>query len=232
MSYTAVVYAIEIISTAYAVDTMVKGIEEGNMTKAVLGGVGAYLGFSSLGTIGSTAGEAAAAGGTEAGASALSAEQAAAQAATDASMTAPLEQAGGEAVAGQAGQAATQSAAAETAAVGAGSAGANAGGTGLLNTAAEKGGGQVAEKGLLSSIGDWAQNNQTLAYGAMQVGGNALAGSAKQDWEEKMIKEAREREDMLAAQSRKRRGYWAPNPVSTKSIYNPRTGQFETTGAN
>lgn len=225
MSAAAIVPVIQAVGLFYGVKTVMEGITEKNLTKAVVGGIATYMGISSLGTVassGATTGQVAAANGTEAGTSMLAAEQAggaAAETAADGAMLSSLDQASGEVIGGQAAPNTLETAYAS-------GSGANTG-TGLVNagtsTAAGGAAGGAAEKGLLSGLGDWVHDNQKLTYGAMQIGGNMMAGSAQQDWKEKMINEERARED----QARVRRGYWAPNPIPAKTRYNPRTGQFE-----
>lgn len=49
MSAPAVALALKVVGTALAVKSVVTGLKEGNILKAALGGVGAYMGLSSLG---------------------------------------------------------------------------------------------------------------------------------------------------------------------------------------
>lgn len=210
--------------SAYAAKTAVKGLKEGNLAKAVIGGVAAYYGFSSLaatstaaqaGTLGSEAGTSAANAGAQ-NAATQTAQNLGTQATEQAATQAATQQAGG----------------------------------GLINsasvtapTAAEQYGMQQAElakaaysgantitpaggSGILSKSMAFAEKNPMLTFGAMQLGGQALAGSAEQDWQEKQLKEQRRRED----EARQRRGYFAV-PDTGAVRYNPRTGQFEPMGA-
>lgn len=230
MSVAAIVPIIEFVGTAYAAKTAVDGIAEGNWKKAVIGGVGAYLGASGLvgdlGTAATTA-DAAAANGTQAGA-AMAADAGTgaaagvagsaagdisglgASAAGDGSMLSSLDTASGQ-VLGDAAPAASNTLASSYAASQAPSAMTPA------IAAAPSAAGQGT--GLL----DWAHSNPMLANSMLQMGGAALAGSAQQDWQQKLIDE----QNQLNAESRARKGYWAPSAAPMSLKYNPRTGQFE-----
>lgn len=220
MSGPAVMIAVKFISTMYALKTAADGVREGNIAKAVIGGVGAYFGANSFGTeaAASAAGEtasskAAAELGTEAGnAAATTMQQGAAEAGA---------QAGGQA----AGGAATSAPSATTG----------------LNTSAADAAGQAAStpattqsvaegKGFLSDASDWINENQTLAGGAMQLGGNLFAGYAQGEMMQKQIDELRRQENQRRAdEEARRRRMEAQGDIGflQQYSYNPATGMME-----
>lgn len=198
----AVLIAVKVVGTVMAAKTMIEGLKEGNLLKAVLGGVGAYLGMSSLATPAAavTAAEAGAATGTalEKGAAAGTAAEAgtagSASAGTALGTAAPsaatttVQGFGGSGLIGKAVGAASDL---YDTALGLDSVGAPFLDNSLfLPSAAEAAaplswGEQVLAdaKGLLGKAFDFAKDNQTLVGGVAQGVGNWMMGKEKMDWQ-------------------------------------------------
>lgn len=225
--------AIAIVGTVLSAKTALDGLKEGNLLKAVAGGVGAYFGASAIsGGLGGAAGSSAdVVSGTAEGASGTLADQT-----VGANMADKFAAAGD--VAGISSQNAMEGAgfangasisgdASLNASLGdlAGKAGASsefAGGAGIGSGAA------IAPKGpgLLDRLGefggdavDWVNKNPMAASGALQVGGGLLQGMAQED----ML------DQKLAAleASRQRRQLTGATPFLRDTRYNPKTGRFE-----
>lgn len=197
---------VQFVSTAYAAKTMIDGISEGNLAKAIIGGVGAYMGMSSLATTAET--------------SVLNAGESVAEKAADTVAGNVVSQNAGTAGMGGA-KDVLGSFSMETSTGGATTRGLQAGVS--LKAAPSMSGASAVGERLLNSPIQWQKPDDMLKYGALQLGGELLAGLAQQDWEEKMIADRNKRED----EARERRGYWAPSPTVGKTRFNPRTGQFE-----
>ena len=205
MSAPAVVGVIQFVSTVYAAKTMVDGLREGHLAKAVIGGVGAYMGVSAL-----------ASGAGATGAGAVGASGAKDVGIQNAARTVGTGATGAEAIQAGAGMQMGSASGGQFM-----SSGMAEGVTTGLGSTASAGGG----KGLLSSAGKWISDNPKQAYGLMQVGGQALSGYAGQKHEKKLLAGERRRED----EERERRNTWAPSPSYRQGrTFNPETGMMET----
>lgn len=242
MSGPAIAIAVKFVSTFYAMKTAADGVREGNLAKAVIGGVGAYFGATSFGTTaaGSAAGqtaqsEATAALGTEAGnAAATTMQQGAAEAGA---------QAGGQAAGGAATSAPAATTGLDTAAAQNGERmwTLNDGTNGSLVPANQAppayrsfgpgpGGGGGSGGGFLSDASEWINKNQTFAGGAMQLGGNLFAGYAQGEMMQKQIDELRRQENQRRAdEEARRRRMEAQGDIGflQQYSYNPATGMME-----
>lgn len=210
---------IQFISAAYAAKTAIDGAREGNYAKAIIGAVGAYMGFSGLAS--GAAGTAAGTAGTE-GAKNVAVREGAREVSTQAA-----SDAAGSAAASTATQAAGTEASGQAAAAGISSGSSQVGqevGQEVVKDAAK----DVATKesgGLLSSAGQWVKDNPKEAYGLLQMGGNALAGYSSAKREKDATNERNARED----QQRERENSWVTLPSYRQGRrYNPETGRMET----
>lgn len=199
-----VVTVFQWVATAMAAKTMLEGVKEGNLGKAVIGGIGAYMGLSSLGTAASAsqaASEAAAQGATNGAGAAVATNLTSDAAAVTAD---GLANAGTEAAASQAGNIAA----------------ANSG------TAAAEVGAKVAEPSFIDKVGAaWNGTDSATKYGMLQIGGGMLQGSAQED----MLHDKWDRDERLDSESRARRGYVAGRGLLSRQRYNPQTQQWEET---
>jgi len=201
-----IVPIMKFVATAYSAKTAVEGIKERNFGKAILGGVGAYMGLNSL------AAGTAAAGEQVAGQAVAS--NVGSEAAMD-SMSNALAPSVAPAVEAGAVDVATNSVGSGI--VDSGMQNLFSSPPPIVSTPV-----QAAGEGIISSVAGWTKENPMLAYGGMQLAGSALAGSAQEDLQNERLEEQRRLEE----ESRKRRSYWAPSDLAGKK-YNPRTGQFE-----
>jgi hypothetical protein len=202
---------IAVIGMGMGAKTAIEGIKEGNIAKAVMGGVGAYLGATGLSNIAAGSAGATEALGTEAAAAA--ATEATAGAATDAAATAATDAAAAGTIPAE-GLAPTQLASFGKVAPGA--LPASSVGEGITASA------PAAGPGFLSKAGDWLNKNQTLGYGLMQIGGQALSGYSAAEMQEKQAEELRKQEDAKRA----RIGYQPEVGFLKRYEYNPATAAW------
>lgn len=217
----SVATAMVAVGTVLAAKTAIEGIEEGNLLKAAIGGVGAYYGMSGL----------------EAGAASASTNAAGATASNatiDAATNTALKKASEQAVTTTAGNAANAAAnATANGAAGAGSIanGVNAGVNSTMqnatsSTLAGLGEQAASSPGLLGTLKEWggaasqwANDNPMAASSIVQMGGGLLQGYAqggKSDDEMKALEESRRRRQLSGDTSFMRKQY-----------FNPTSGRFE-----
>lgn len=210
----SVATAIAAVGTVLAAKSAIEGIQEGNLLKAVVSGVGAYYGMSTLqagAAAASTNAAGAAASDTAVNAATDTALQATAdQAATTA--TASTTTAGANGASGIAsGVNAGISSAAENATKNAlaGMGEQATGSTGLLDTLSNWG----------SSASQWAEKNPMAASGIVQMGGGLLQGYSQEKQSDEEMKALEE--------SRRRRQLTGNTSFMQRQYFNPTTGAFE-----
>ncbi len=234
MSGPFITAAVQFVAGAYSAKSAIEGLNEGNIAKAVMGGVGAYAAFSGLGT--TTANAAQGAGAQEALQAGMGSE--AASSAANESMVQNLLGSAGEVGSGfeMAGDTLGTTASGglgvttgmESASEGLGNMAASGGfetatigkeSTGILGNAGPF---AAKESGLLSQVGDiWGGMDPITKYGAMQLGGGMLKGHAQ----EELLEKKWDREERLDDEERRRKGY-TPNTQQLLSNYKyiPGTG--------
>lgn len=223
MSASLVVTAIKVVSTAMAVKSAIEGLKEGNLLQAVVGAVGAYMGYTNL-TVGSSMGQMA-----EQGAAGGIAEGAMAGTEID-----QLSQSIGNAVTEPVAVKLTDSVSAAAAASGADNALATAGlesaGSNLGNSVLQEGAGQVTNqvaaeaggRGALQMAGDAVKKAGTFLNensGAVNFGGQLLTGYAQGKQAEELEKKRLEEEE----KERRRRG---TSGVMPRTSFDPTTWQL------
>jgi hypothetical protein len=204
----SVATAIAAVGTVLAAKSAIEGIQEGNLLKAVVSGVGAYYGMSTL-----QAG-AAAASTNVAGAAA---SDTAVNAATDTALQATADQvatttvgangASGIASGVNAGISSAAENATKNALAGMGEQA--TGSTGLLDTLSNWG----------SSASQWAEKNPMAASGIVQMGGGLLQGYSQEKQSDEEMKALEE--------SRRRRQLTGNTSFMQRQYFNPTTGAFE-----
>lgn len=181
MSGPAVVAVLQFAGTALSMKTVVDGIAEGNLVKAALGGVGAYM--MGQGLVGGAGAEVPA---SEAAKSVAYRDLGTATGDKAATMMGAQEVA--KDAAGN--QMWTLADAAKTggASIGSGNVAANVGG----NVASNVGANTAQSSGFL----DWMNRNPVPTYGLMQAGGSLLSGYAQGEMAQKQVDELR-RQDRI-----------------------------------
>lgn len=235
--------AIAVVGTVMGAKAAIDGIKEGNLLKAVVGGVGAYFGATSLAggattaNVGTQSAGRAAQSTATAGASQIDILKAAAQSSGKMSAMNGATQAMSTATNGAAnsvlssGASVSNMSSAFNPAIASNTTLANAatnvynpatqsfGAGGLLQpTSAIADGASFVDKLKTygSNIQDWAKENPMLSSSALQMGGGLLQGMSQ----EEMMEEKWKRED----EARERRG--AAYTPARRSTFNPNTRRF------
>lgn len=248
----AVVPVLKGIGVAASAYTAVQGIKEGNLSKAALGGVGAYFGATSL--MSGAAGNAANIGATVAeGASAKTANLAQGMSGAGGMSGMTVGATGGQML-GSAGANALDltgatklasgvaNGASATGSMGGllGSLGANANTISSAGNALSMSGGASAIentgsmldrfKSGVSAVSDWGKENPMLAGNLVQTGGGLLSGLGEQRRFDAELDEVQRQEAQmirLREEERRRRALTGNTDFLGNSRFNPNTGRFE-----
>lgn len=210
MSGAVITLVAKMAATVLSAKTAIEGLQEGNLAKAVIGGIGAYTGISGLGTQ-----SAAAAAGSD-----LEAQT--------------LTKMGGEAAKTSAKEVMEQNVSQQAMDFGQRTAGPMMESSGLGTVAAKQmpstvapstvapSTAQAAETGLLGRMKDiWNNIDPEVKLGAMNFASGALQGHAA----EEMLKDKWGREERLMDEERKRRGYMPEmRGIIDNTVYSPNWG--------
>lgn len=213
----SVAMALTAVGTVLAAKSAIEGIQEGNLLKAVVGGVGAYYGMTGLQT-GAAAASTNAAGAATGNATIDAATNTALQSGTEQAITAGTNAAASATANGATGASGI-----------AGGVNAGVGGTmqsATSSTLAGLGEQAVSSPSLLGTLKDfgssastWVNENPMAASGVMQMGGGLLQGYAQGSQHDDEMKALEE--------SRRRRQLTGNTSFMNNQVFNPATGRFE-----